>query len=159
MFENIAIIGWKSTRTITVVYNATKKQFWIMLSPYEKGFRSGSAIRETERPFMTSSRINLTVVAQFMCLFWGGIYHESHSYSTLGFSSVLSCLFIYFVYHNNWSHEMYVRCRSYMLYLCFSNCNLLIFKVQITCITWFLGSFNLFSIYLKYVTTILKIPT
>lgn len=95
MFENLAIIGWKSTVTITVVYNPTKKQFWIMLSPYEKGFRSGSAIRETERPFMTPSRINLTVVSQFMCLFWGEIYHESHSYSTLGVSSV--CLFTFFI--------------------------------------------------------------
>lgn len=67
-----------------------------MLSPYEKGFRSGSAIRETERPFMTPSRINLTVVAQFMCLFWGGIYHKSHSYYTLGVAFALLCLFIYF---------------------------------------------------------------
>lgn len=154
MYDNLAIIRWKSTRTITVVYNPTKKQFWIMLRPYEKGFRSGSAIRETERPFMTPSRINLTVVAQFMCLFWGGIYHESHSYSTLGVSSVLSCMFIYFVYQNNWSNEMFVGCRSYMLSLCFSKCILLIFKVQLTCITLFLGALNLLSIYLKYVTTI-----
>lgn len=123
-----------------------KKQFWIMLSPCEKGFRSGSAIRETERPFMTPSRINLTVVAQFMCLFQVWIYQEIHAFSTFGFLVVLPCLYVCCIScftradRIKFMQADRLKCRILCFNCVFSKCTLLLFKVHLTSRNLFLGT-------------------